>query len=140
MSEAIPEKFMTAATAVCHEMFRMAPAYPEQFECLDIIARALMAADEAATKREREKEALGWQPIETAPEAKGKYFFCRLACQNGDEFSTGDGFRWDGKWFAAALFYKGGIFDERQYEYRQIQVNPAHWQPLPAPPILKGEA
>lgn len=70
MSDAIPEKFMTAARGLARAVE----------DCLtsrntvsvlgeDRIARALMAAakeaDEAATRRERER--CGWKPIETAP-------------------------------------------------------------------------
>lgn len=73
MSDAIPDEIMKVATAVCQEMFHMAPAYPEQFECLDIVARALMAADDAATKRERERWETGEKAsyVEISDEAAG---------------------------------------------------------------------
>lgn len=75
-----------------------------------------------------------WQPIETAPEVKGKYFFCRLAYGPDGDQSTSDGFRWNGRWFAAPVFYKSAPHDECQSEFRQIEVLPTHWMPTPAPP------
>lgn len=62
MSDAIPEKFMTAAERYCAD-----------WGCIygdaDAIARALMAADEAATKRERERcGSLAFSFVGEAPE------------------------------------------------------------------------
>jgi hypothetical protein len=77
-----------------------------------------------------------WQRIETAPEVKGKYFFCRIAWGPEWDKCTGDGFRWKGKWFVAALFHKGSArFDECQNEFRQIEVSPTHWMPKPEVPV-----
>lgn len=73
-----------------------------------------------------------WQDISTAPTVKGNYFFCRLAWGPENDRSTGDGFRWNGRWFAVGTFYKGDRFDECQYEMRQIEVQPTHWMKNPA--------
>lgn len=74
----------------------------------------------------------GWKPIETAPEPKGDFFFCHLAWGPDDDKSTGDGFRWNGRWFAAGVFHRIG--QERRFEIREIEVRPTHWMPLPAAP------
>lgn len=81
-------------------------------------------------------EALArWMPIESAPAVKGKYFFCRLAWGPDWDKCTGDGFRWNGHWFAGGVFHLANIrFDECQNEIRQLEVKPTHWMPLPAPP------
>lgn len=70
-----------------------------------------------------------WQPIKSAPEVKGKYFFCRLVWGHPWDRCSGDGFRWNGRWFAAATFYNGARFDECQHEFQQIEVSPTHWMP-----------
>lgn len=76
-----------------------------------------------------------WRDINSAPEAKGEYFFCRLAWGPERDQCTGDGFRWNGRWFVAAIFHNPGRrFDECQQEFRQIEVQPTHWMPKPAPP------
>jgi hypothetical protein len=73
-----------------------------------------------------------WQPIETAPEVKGDCFWCRLAWGPEDDQSSGDGFRWGGKWFAAGCFYRAG--QDRKFEWREIEVTPTHWMPKPELP------
>lgn len=79
----------------------------------------------------------GWQPIETAPRVKGEYFFCHLAWMQGDEFCTADGFGWNGRWFAAALFYRNAPLGECQHEMRQIEVTPTHWMQKPDAPAIR---
>ncbi|MDH1266742.1 DUF551 domain-containing protein [Rhizobium pusense] len=81
----------------------------------------------------------GWQDIGTAPTEKGNCFFCQLAWGPENDRSIGDGFRWNGRWFAVGTFYKGGRFDECQYEKRQIEVQPTHWMPLPAAPAKQDD-
>lgn len=76
-----------------------------------------------------------WRPIETAPEVKGDYFWCFIAWGPDGDQSTGTGFRWRGKWFAAGCFYRGG--SDRQFEWQEIEVKPTHWQPLPPAPTNK---
>jgi len=97
---------------------------------------------EAILAAVREAVEAKWQSIESVPDVPGKYFFCRLAWGPDSDKCTGDGFRWNGQWFAAALFYKGARHDECQNEMRQIEVTPTHWMPhcdfpLPTPP--RGE-
>jgi Lar family restriction alleviation protein len=90
-------------------------------------------------------ESEGWQPVETAPETKGKYLFCDLAFGPADDQTTANGFRWNGRWFAAGIFYKGGPNTGCQHEFRQIEISPTHWKPSPSvpalsiPPRLDGE-
>ncbi|WP_159975810.1 MULTISPECIES: hypothetical protein [unclassified Novosphingobium] len=86
-------------------------------------------------------QAAGWQDIASAPEVKGKYFFCRLAWGPEWDRCTGDGFRWNGRWFVAGLFHKPGTrIDECQNEYRQIEVVPTHFMEKPeAPPSNGGQ-
>lgn len=75
-----------------------------------------------------------WQPIETAPITKnpdGLIWLMLAFGPEGDQ-SIGHGFRWRDKWFAAATFYCLG--QDRKYELREIEVQPTHWMPLPAPP------
>lgn len=88
-------------------------------------------------------DQLDWQPIETAPAVKGKYFFCMLAWGPDDDKTTACGFRWNGRWFAAPHFYNNAPFGECQNEMRQIEVEPTHWLPTPVftqPKALNHEA
>lgn len=87
-------------------------------------------------------DALTWQPIETAPEVKGKYLFCRVAWGPEWDKCTGDAFRWNGRWFAAAVFHKPGVsFDQCQQEFRMIEVQPTHWmRNADAPEEIRGAA
>jgi len=93
------------------------------------VARALMAADDAATKR-----AAQWQPIETAPK-DGEGFlaywpisetqWCIVTCWWKTTGAAGPG------WHTVDLF------DDDS----ERLILPTKWQPLPPPPaILKGEA
>lgn len=75
-----------------------------------------------------------WLTIDKAPEVEGKYFFCHLAWGPEEDRSTGNGFRWNGRWFAAATFYKGGPYDQCQLQIRQIEVTPSHFMELPGAP------
>lgn len=77
---------------------------------------------------------MGWQTIDKAPEVEGKYFFCYLAWGPEGDRSTGKGFRWNGRWFVAALFHKHARYDECQFEARQIEVTPSHFMELPGAP------
>lgn len=92
------------------------------------------AAEAQDALSELRKAAEGWRPIETAPEVKGEYFFCRVAWGHEADKCTGDGFRWNNRWFAAATFYNNAPFGECQHEMRQIEVHPTHWAPRPAEP------
>lgn len=81
----------------------------------------------------------GWQTINEAPEVKGKYFFCRLAWGPEWDRCTGDGFRWNGLWFVAAIFHNPGVgFDGCQYGFRQIEVQPTHFMTNPTAPAEGG--
>jgi hypothetical protein len=48
------------------------------------------------------------------------------------DVSTGLGMRWGDRYFAAGAFYCLG--QERRYKFREIEVQPTHWMPLPAAP------
>lgn len=80
------------------------------------------------------QDMAGWQDISTAQNCVGSYLFCRLAWRNGNDICTGDGFRWNGRWFVVGTFYKGGRLDQCQYEMRQIEVQPTHWMESTSPP------
>lgn len=73
-----------------------------------------------------------WHPIETAPEGKGKdgVAFFLLAWGDKEDPSTGKGFRWRDRWFAAGCFHRPG--SERQHEIREIEVTPHLWMPIPS--------
>jgi hypothetical protein len=97
---------------------------------------------------ERRKEALSstppasvspWRPIEEAPEVKGQYYFCRLAWGPDDDKNTSDGFRWNGRWFAAPVFHVGGPHDGCQFAMRQTEVFPTHFMENPPSPTQTGE-
>ena len=78
--------------------------------------------------------AEGWKPIDTAPEIKGDYFFCDLAWGPDEDLSTGKGFRWNGRWFVAAIFYDCMARNGRQYFFREIEVTPKYWMDRAASP------
>lgn len=91
-----------------------------------------VAADALDSQPAESAELNGWQPIETAPTVKGDYFFCSIAWGPEGEQLTGDGMRWNGRWFVAPVFHALG--KERKCEHREIEVQPTHWRPsCPAP-------
>jgi len=116
-----------------------------------IIARALMAADEAATKR-----AAQWQPIETAPERQtvlatyqnSHKKWRTIKAVRYDKFSreitSADDLEQDYDEEYVGYYWNPGWYEiiENWDDYTHIVVGfvPSHWMPLPAPPILKGEA
>lgn len=76
-----------------------------------------------------------WFDIETVPESnKSNYFSCIVAWGPDGDKCTGYATRYKDKWFAGALFYRGGRFDQRQYEYREAAIEPTHWAHSPEPP------
>ncbi len=130
----VPDKIMKAAMEA-YESLSVAciSSRPIDFRAEDIVivARALMAADEAATKRER--AAREWQPIETAPKDDTGFLaywpisetqWCIVTCWWKTTGAAGPG------WHTVDLF------DDDS----ERLILPTKWQPLPAPPILKGEA
>jgi hypothetical protein len=76
--------------------------------------------------------ATAWQPIETAPLGAKGYCWMNLAWGPEGDVSTGVGMRWGDRFFAAGSFYCLG--QEKRYEFREIEVKPTHWMPLPAAP------
>jgi len=90
------------------------------------------SALECIAETERSK---GWQPIATAP-TNGKIIF--VAWEPGD-WCTGEAFFRDGKWFAAAVFYKLGFSAHPQIEFREHIVNPVLWMPRPDSPTTEPE-
>jgi hypothetical protein len=89
-----------------------------------------------------------WRPIETAPkgaEVNGKLgvSWMMLVIPDGDGgFHTANGMRVGDKFFAALTFYRGGPFDGKQFELREVEVRPTHWMPLlefPALAAMEGK-
>ena len=75
-----------------------------------------------------------WQPIETAPNgAKGLCWMLLAHGPEGDQ-TVSIGMRFHDQFFAASTFHIGGPFDGRQYAFKEHEVNPTHWAPLPRPP------
>jgi hypothetical protein len=73
-----------------------------------------------------------WQPIETAPKGARGYAWMMLCWGREDGLATGTGFHAEGRFFAAATFFKPSGFPA--FEHRQIEVFPTHWMPIPQPP------
>lgn len=82
-----------------------------------------------------EQAAQQWHPIETAPAGATGYAWMMLAWGPEDDQNTGVGMRDGDKFYASATFYRLGR--EKQYEFREIEVRPTHWMPLPASPQPK---
>jgi hypothetical protein len=80
----------------------------------------------------------GWQPIETAPKGAKGYSWMNLAWGPEGDQSAGIGMRWGDRFFAVGTFYCLG--QQKQYEFREIEVNPTHWMPLPDAPDAVREA
>jgi hypothetical protein len=112
-----------------------ATAKLELQDTFDSVCRALDDAD--AIDACQEKANLNWLPIETAP--GGEYFFATIAWGLPGQQCTGDAMRYKDKWIAAAVFYKGGPRDSRQFEYREVEVEPTHWSPAALPPHHRGK-
>lgn len=68
----------------------------------------------------------GWKPIETAPN-NGKVV---LVVWNKHDYTTGPAFYRDGKWVAAAIFYRHSAGDP-PYEFRETVVDPVAWTEQP---------
>jgi hypothetical protein len=108
-------------------------------------ARAFYARHEARMGRvgpaqpvEQTRALMGWQPIETAPTGATGYCWMNLAWGPADDVSTGVGMRWGDRFFAAGSFYCLG--QEKRYEFREIEVQPTHWMPLPESPTAARPA
>ncbi|MGU2415258.1 hypothetical protein [Burkholderia cenocepacia] len=72
-------------------------------------------------------DAYDWQPIETAPRGKKGWAWMNLAWGPEGDQSTGLGMRWGDRFFAAGVYYCLG--QEKQYEIREVEVQPTHWMP-----------
>jgi hypothetical protein len=82
----------------------------------------------------------GWKLIDTAPEVKGDYFFCLVAWGDDEDKSTGYAVRFDGKWYAGAVFH--AIGQRRRYFIKETEVTPTHWMEFPkfaAPTLPQSE-
>ncbi|GAA4169340.1 hypothetical protein [Shinella granuli] len=75
-----------------------------------------------------------WQPIETAPKGVRGVAWMLLAYGPEGDQTVGVGMRFHDQFFAASTFYTGGPHDGRQFEFREHEVRPTHWRPLPTPP------
>lgn len=74
-------------------------------------------------------ETSEWRPIETAP--KERCTVVELAW-DPDDWTTGDGFYFDGYWVAAAFFhseFRAGIVKGPAHEIREWICHPTHWRP-----------
>jgi hypothetical protein len=74
----------------------------------------------------------GWQPIETAPKGANGYAWMLLAWGPEEDISTGWGMRHGDKFYACGTFYC--LEQERRHQFREIEVTPTYWRPLPAAP------
>ena len=74
----------------------------------------------------------GWQPIETAPEGKVGYSWMLLAWGPEEDQSVSHGMRWGDRFFATGTFHCLG--KDKRFEFREIEIKPTHWMPLPAAP------
>lgn len=78
----------------------------------------------------------GWRPIETAPKgAKGVAWMLLAWGPEGDQ-SVGDGMRIGDKFYASGTFYR--MDQEKKLEFREIEVLPTHWMPIPPAPAAEG--
>lgn len=77
-----------------------------------------------------------WRPIETAPKGASGISWMLLAHGPSDDLSIGTGMRFNDQFFAASTFYRGGNVGTRQFEFREHEVFPTHWMPMPKPPAL----
>lgn len=73
-----------------------------------------------------------WQPIETAPKGANGYAWMFLAWGPEEDKSTGKGMWCVDRFIACATFHAMG--KTPAFEFRQIEVSPTHWMPLPEPP------
>ena len=140
----VVSKETVGVTVTDEQIMQLADTYDLEQESDTIVIRGgeIVTFARALLTLSQQKVAEVWFPIETAPEVKGDFLFCRLAWGPEDDKCTGDGFRWRGRWFAAAPFYAMG--KERRFEFRELEVTPTHWMekhpaPIAAAPMLKQE-
>ena len=115
-----------------------APRYERPTELAN--ARLIAMAPDLAREVVRMREAT-WQPIETAPKgvprvkgASGVYWMTLAWPDDEGGVSTGSGMRVNDKFYSSGVFYCGGPLDGKQYHFKEIEVFPTHWMPLPTPP------
>jgi hypothetical protein len=84
-----------------------------------------------------------WQDISTAPKGSNGVAWMMLAYGPDDDQTVGIGMRFHDQFFAASTFYKVGPARERQYIFREHEVHPTHWMPIPPAPrartLLQGD-
>jgi hypothetical protein len=87
----------------------------------------LNANADLLAENKRLKEAMEWQPIETAPKDK-------MVILGLPDFESDEG------WVVAGEYCEHGVDDGagwyNQFE-RDCQIHPTHWMPLPTPPQEK---
>lgn len=99
------------------------------------VQKVFHAAPKTFAQAKPEQAAQQWMPIETAPTGATGYAWMMLAWGPEQDKSTGVGMRDGEKFYASATFYCLGR--DKQYEFREIEVRPTHWMPLPAAPQPK---
>jgi len=82
----------------------------------------------------------GWHPIDSAPEGANGIAFMMLAYGPADDQSVGIGMRFHDQYFAAGAFYVGGPASGRQFAFREHEVRPTHWKPIPLAPQASDSA
>jgi hypothetical protein len=89
-----------------------------------------------------------WNPIETADEEIVVLVFDPKGIQ--PEFNGLGSREWpvihsfparkvDGRWESCLAECDHGVWDDPSHERIEIECNPSHWQPLPAPTTTDGE-
>ncbi len=88
-----------------------------------------------------------WQPIDTAPEGvpkiEGAAKVCWMMLAWPDDeggFHVSRGMRVNDQFYSTGIFYCGGPFDGKQFEFREIEVFPTYWRPELDPPSVEGTA
>lgn len=84
--------------------------------------------------------AQGWRTMESAPKGVGGYNWMLLLHGDRDDPTMSVGMRYGDRYFAASTFYVGGPANQRQYAFREVEIVPFGWMPLPAAPTAQGGA
>lgn len=75
------------------------------------------------------RKQMQWYPIETAPKGVTGWSFMLLLHGHDEDKTTSMGMRWGDKFYAAGIFFCIG--QQKKFEFREHEVIPTHWMPLP---------